>query len=73
MQRGIFSPDGCCQILQGTRGALRSKSKAIPLGPSGGKQFLSLAKYLSRGLAGGARVFLLNGGCAHVLDDLDIV
>lgn len=55
MQGGIFSPRGCCQVLQSTRGALRSRSKASPPGSSEEKHFLSSAKNLTRGVTTGTR------------------
>lgn len=55
MQGGIFSPHGCCQVLQSTRGALRSRSKASPPGSSEEKHFLSSAKNLTRGATADTR------------------
>lgn len=55
MQGGIFSPHGCCQVLQSTRGALRSRSKASPPGSSEEKHFLSSATNLTRGITADTR------------------
>lgn len=55
MQGGIFSPHGFCQVLQSTRGALRSRSKASPPGSSEEKHFLSSAKNLTRGATADTR------------------
>lgn len=70
MQGGIFSPHGCCQILQSTRGALRSRSKASPPGSSEEKHFLSSAKNLTRRVTADTRDLLLNWGYARVPHDL---
>lgn len=55
MQGGIFSPHGCCQVLQSTRGALRSRSKARPPGSPEENHFLSSAKNLTRGVTADTR------------------